>query len=131
MVTPKVDYDLKDRCGCILKVGGPEATGSTRQNRLVSMIPPDRVSLIGMFFDSRTRCLFLKCYSISESPELPYAAVLGASQGWNHSFETLKLSLSSRGGQGSLYVLPIEQATEVIDVLERVSVNRLACIVTS
>jgi hypothetical protein len=130
MATPKVDYDQKRWCSCIPELKSPNGTVDMQENRLVST-PSDRTSLIGMFFDSRTPCLFLKCYSISESPELPYAAILGASRGWNHSIETLKLSLSSRGGQESLYVLPIEQAIEVIDVLEQVSVKRLACIETS
>jgi hypothetical protein len=59
---------------------------------------------------------------------MPSTAHLGASQGWDHSFESLKLALSSRGGREALYVLPVEQAINVIDVLEKVSAKQSACV---
>jgi hypothetical protein len=51
--------------------------------------------------------------------------VSGAPQGRNHTFETLKLMLASKCGRESLYVLPIERATEAINILEQVSAKQL------
>jgi hypothetical protein len=122
MATLRGDHGQKPRCSCIPRFGGPNTTVDAQENRLVSMTPSDQTSSIGMFSDFYfPPYLFLRCCSISESPELPSTTTLGASQGQDRSFESLKLTLSSRGGRESLYVLPIEQAIEVIGVLERVS----------
>jgi hypothetical protein len=72
--------------------------------------------------------LVLKTHPIPEPPGMPSTVHLGASHSWDHSFEFLKLTLSSRGGREALYVLPVEQAINVIDVLEKVSAKQsLVC----
>jgi hypothetical protein len=128
MATPS--HGHKCRCNYIPNIGGPKPAVDTRENHLASMVPSERTPLIGMFSSSSTPYSFLR-YCISGSPELPSAGILEASQGCNRSFELLKRTLSSRDGRESLYVLPNEQAIEVIDILEQVSAQRLARATTS
>jgi len=58
--------------------------------------------------------------SVTKLLEQPLAA-RGTSQGPGYYFEFLKHALTSKAGRGSLYALPIEAATVIIDGLEQVS----------
>ena len=62
---------------------------------------------------------------------MPPSVVGGASQPQNHSFESLKRTLSSKSERESLYILPSEWAIGVINHLEQVSVKQISPTITS
>ena len=128
MATPENDHSPKHRCTCLPKVKGPNV--DIEENGVAVIMLSTQTSSIVTWPNSHSPDPSLDTCSILE-PKHPPTAVSGASHGCNHSFESLKHALSSRGGRELLHALPTDQAIGVIDILEQVSAKRLGCIVTS